>query len=207
MNVSRGTPVTKPGAWRVVYLSIARHWRTAFSRDLKSEMRVPINATNSRVHPGAFEGLDLDSGRALRNLEVPELRARCRFESGKVRAVIVTPTYGRGDLIYTRGRGKYGGRASSEFTLEVIGVDVVRVRDMCDEDALAEGVEVLPKLARINGGPTDWFRLAWEDRYGVRAWNLNEWCWVLRVRVHHEQVDKLLKRWEADGYERRTPRG
>ena len=192
MNVPRGTPVTAPGAWRVIPLFLPRAWRAALARDLKTELRVPITAKNSRVHPGTFAGLDLDSGRARRT-EVPELRARCRFESGNVRAVTVTPTLGRGDLLWIR--TPRGARARSRLTLQLIGVGVARLQDMGDVAALNEGVTVLPHDRRKHLSPRDQFAEAWEETYGAHSWRANPWVWIYRFNVHEEQVDRLLEQW------------
>jgi hypothetical protein len=187
-------PKTLAGSCQVRCLHLPRPWRVAFMRGLKLQLRLPVTRGNSWVHPGSFAGVDLESGRA-RHGEVPELRARCEFASGKVRAVTVTPIYGRGDLLWVR--APRGARRRSLMTLEVLSVGVARVRDMTEADARAEGVGALPLFMRKHGKPVQWFRHFWEEQHGGRAWHRNPWCWVLTVQAHHEQVDKLLKRWEA----------
>lgn len=194
MNVPRGTPVTAAGAWRPLPLWLPRSMRAALARELKTECRIPIGPRNAQVHPGKFGGLLLDSGRARRR-ETVELRARCVFPSGNLRAVTVTPIYGRGDLLWVR--PTRGGRARSVETLEVTAIDVGRVQDMTEADALAEGVEALTDRARKDGQPRQWFRGYWEAAHGPQAWRSNPWCWVVSFRVHHENVDKLLERWRA----------
>ena len=194
MNVPRGTPVTKAGAWRAVCLHLPRPYRLALARDMKSELRMPLTRDNSTVQPGHFAGLDLESGRARRG-NVPELRARCEFPSGKVRVVTVSPTFGRGDLLWVR--NPKGTRALSRLTLEVVSVDVARLQDMSDANARAEGVGALPARLRFHGTPRDWFAMWWETWKGPRAWRRNDWVWVLRFRTHHENVDDLLARWRA----------
>jgi hypothetical protein len=196
VNVPRGTaPLTRPGAWRVVCLHLPRPWRIALQRGLKNELRVPLVRDNSTVHPGRFRGLDLESGRARYHGEVPELRARCAFASGNVRAVTVMPKFGRGDLLWVR--SPRGARRRSSVTLEVIDVRVARLQDMTDANARAEGVGALPLRLRNSGTPRDWFAKFWEVRHGGRSWRRNPWVWVLRFRVHDENVDKLLERWRA----------
>lgn len=175
-------------------LCLPRPWRVALMRDLKCEIRLPVAAGNSSVHPGKFRGLDLESGRARRR-DTVELRARCLFPNGSMRAVTVTPIYGRGDLLWVRVRR--GARRRSLLTLEVTGVNIARVQDMTDEDAVAEGVGALPLRMRKHGTPRQWFRNMWEQTHGPRAWRSNEWCWVVSFRVHHENVDRLLERWRT----------
>lgn len=191
MNVPRGT---KRNARRVHLLKLPPPWRVAFMKGLKLQLRVPVTRANSLVHPGSFAGVDLETGRA-RPGEVPELRARCEFMSGKVRAVTLTSIYGRGDLLWVRSPS--GARARSTMTLELLSVGIVRVRDMSNDDARFEGVEALPHYMRKSGSQTQWFRSFWEEMYGGQSWHGNPWCWLLTVRVHNEQVDKLLERWEG----------
>lgn len=196
MNVPRGTrPKTRPEGWRVKCLHLPRPWRIALGRGQKNVLRVPLTRRNSVVHPGKFGGLDLESGRARPGTasSVAQLRARCLFPSGAMRAVTVTPTYCRGDLLWVR--SPRGSRKRSHLTLEVLSVDVVRVRDMNDRDALDEGVGALPLRLRNVGFPRDWFAHFWEVQYGTRSWRANAWCWVLKFEVHEENVDDLLASW------------
>lgn len=194
MNVPRGTaPLTKPGSWRVVCFHLPRPWRIALQRGIKTELRVPLARDNCTVKPGYFRGLDLDSGRAKYHGEVPQLRARCLFLSGNVRAVTVLPKFGRGDLLWVR--TPRGARKRSTLTLEVIEVRVARVQDMQDEHARAEGVGALPLRLRSSGSPRDWFAHFWEVRHGARSWRRNPWVWILKFRVHEENIDELLARW------------
>lgn len=197
MNVPRGTlpPVTARGSWRVAVLHLPRPYRLALGRGLKSELRLPLTRDNCTVHPGRFAGLDLDSGRARRN-GVAQLRARCEFESGQVRAVTVLPKFCRGDLLWVRAPRQ--ARKRSRLTLEVTGVDIARVQDMTDADAVAEGVGALPLRLRSSGGPRHWFANWWDAWRGSRSWRQNDWVWILRFRVHEENVDALLERWGAD---------
>lgn len=167
----------------------------AIASGTKTELRIPLTAENCVVHPGSWAGLDLDSGRARRG-SIPQLRARCRFDSGNVRAVTVMPKTGRGDLLWVR--RPRGSRAQSGYTLEVTGVDITRVQDMTNADARAEGAEELPARMRRYGNPRDWFAEFWEEWKGAHAWRRNDWCWVIRFRVHREQVDRLLERWREE---------
>lgn len=196
MNVPRGTqPRTRRDAWRVKCLLLPRPWRIALLRGLKTELRVPLSSRNCVVHPGKFGGLDLESGRARPGTvaTIPQLRARCLFPSGSSRAVTVTPTFCRGDLLWVRAARR--SRKASRLTLEVLSVDVVRVRDMSDADARAEGVAALPFRLRHYGTALHWFAEFWEVQHGGRAWRANAWCWLLKFQVHHENVDDLVFRW------------
>lgn len=164
----------------------------------KDTTRRIVTAQNSLVHPGTFDGLDLETGRA-RRLEVPELRARCTFESGRVRVVTITPKTRRGAIFWEK-TGRFGSRAASERTLEVVRVDVARVQDMTDADAIREGVEFvqLPARAKHTGmKPRDRFAWLWDSINGKGSWASNPWVWVYRYRVFHENVDRMIERWEA----------
>lgn len=188
-NVSRGT--VRPILFR-------KEMRAANAAGVKTCTRRIVATTNSLVHPGTFAGLDLDTGRA-RRLEHPELRARCTFESGRVRVVTVTPTVRRADIFWAKA-GRFGSRAKSDQTLEVLGVDVARVQDMTDEDAWREGmgyVQMPPRFPVAQITPRGIFAWLWDQINGKGAWARNDWVWVYRYRVYPENIDAMLARWES----------
>ena len=176
----------------------------ALADGAKSQHRILISAENSTVHPGQFSGLDLSTGRARHAggpPNLPQLRARCTFESGKTRAVTIRPRFIAGDLLWVYDpRGKR--RGSSKFTLEVISVGVSRVQDMLDSDARAEGVgsvrppavmRFLTDVGQYGWHAEEWRRRCWPRRPDL--WAGNPWVWVVLFAAHRVQVDRLLAQW------------
>lgn len=154
------------------------------------------------MQPGSFEGLDLDTGRARRK-DPPELRARCTFQSGNVRVVTVTSRVLRGDLFWVK-TGRFGARKDSKLTLDVVGVDVSRLQDMSNEDAIEEGVELVmvPKKrvpAVVLTSPRERFAWLWNQMYGggKDSWEANPWVWTYRYLAFEENVDALETRRAA----------
>lgn len=97
-------------------------------------------------------------------------------------------------------------RWATRLTLEVTDVRVERVRDICDDDALAEGVvlAINPIAGRdINidgeywsGGPTRMFRELWNSLNAKRGfgWGKNPWVSATTFKVHRGNVDALADR-------------
>ncbi|MFP1727983.1 hypothetical protein ACLEDU_02370 [Lonsdalea quercina] len=77
-------------------------------------------------------------------------------------------------------------RQASRITMEITGVRVERLRDLTDEDAVAEGA---PKLEHLPYNPQDhkkartWFRGVWSGIYGEESWSSNPWVWVVEFKV------------------------
>lgn len=79
----------------------------------------------------------------------------------------------------------YMPKLASRITLEVTAVKVERVRDITDDDALAEGVATaIPPIAGIDididghywpGGPKRMFKELWTSIHGEDAWERNDW--------------------------------
>jgi hypothetical protein len=148
----------------------------------KIATRRVVNAGNSFVLPGVFANLDLSSGRRKSIAGENIIRARCRFNAGE-RVVSVHSKIQPADLLWVR-RGQRGGtRASSTLTLEVWAVDVSRLHDMTDVDAIDEGV-----------GSREEFRALWCDINGPASWVENPWVWTYRFTVHELNIDELLER-------------
>jgi len=188
-SVSRGT--VRPMLFR-------REMRAANLQGIKRCTRRIVAANNSAVQPGAFAGLDLETGRA-RPLLHPELRARCTFESGRVRVVTVTPVVKVGDLFWEK-TGRFGSRALSKMTLEVRAVGVGRVQDMSEHDAEEEGVDLVelpPKAAARVVNRRDRFAWLWDSINGKGSWAANPWVWIYRYQFHPLNIDDLLERWES----------
>lgn len=176
--------------------------REATAKKVKRATRRIVTANNSKVQPGKFDGLDLDSGRA-RTADPPELRARCQFESGDVRVVSVTPVVKKGDLFWVKA-SRFASRAASNLTVGVLSVGVCRVQDMTDADAIEEGVELvkLPKkLEQSKPTPRERFAWLWDSINGTTgpdSWTANPWVWVYQYATFTENVDDLLARWERN---------
>jgi hypothetical protein len=181
-------------------LYLTRYERDALASEVKDTVRFPVTADNSGVRPGSFEGLDLETGRARRDpvLDFGTIRARCRFPSGATRAVTVWPVPRIGDLFWVKEGGAAGRRSTSQWTLEVIGVESGRLQDLSDKDALREGAALMRPITGEQLSPRETFAAAWNDRYGRDrggrlTWRANQWVWIVRVRRHRLNVDELLK--------------
>jgi len=99
-------------------------------------------------------------------------------------------------------------RWASRLTLEITDVRVERVQDISEEDAKAEGIEIVGGFASLNpyrnyliGKPGQMqqhcsyaprsFQTLWDSIYS--NWNDNPWVWCAEFRVIHANVDEVLK--------------
>lgn len=93
-------------------------------------------------------------------------------------------------------------RWASRITLEITGVRVERVQDICEEDAIAEGIEsCTDNLGQIHSNPTrlymafpergggffrarDAFECLWDSINAKRGvgWSENPWVWVVTFK-------------------------
>ena len=80
-------------------------------------------------------------------------------------------------------------RWASRITLEITGVRVERLRNISEEDAIAEGVEnIAPNQWRdYEDGrtvicPCGSFRTLWTKINGRESWDANPWVWVVEFR-------------------------
>jgi hypothetical protein len=82
-------------------------------------------------------------------------------------------------------------RWASRITLEVTGVRVERLQDISEADAVAEGIDLQPRLAVYSkdGGckwepanPIQVFCDLWESLNGPGSWDANPWVWVVEFR-------------------------
>lgn len=83
-------------------------------------------------------------------------------------------------------------RWASRLTLEITDVRVERLRDIDRGDCMAEGCP-FPNMA-VND-PIGWFSGLWDSIYN--NWDANPWVWVVEFKVHHCNVDALLREREA----------
>lgn len=78
-------------------------------------------------------------------------------------------------------------RWASRITLEITNVRVERLRDISEEDALAEGC-VSTAVANEKGDdynglyPTEHFYRLWDSIYGKGSWFANPWVWVIEFK-------------------------
>lgn len=146
----------------------------------KRATRRIVAAGNSKVEPGQFRNVDLETGRARRSPTESCLRARCEFAAGE-RVVTISSLIQPAALLWVR-KGQAGStRASSRHTLYVRAVDVSRLHDMTEADAIEEGFQ-----SRAH------FNTFWRQMYGRGSWNPNPWVWIYRFTLHRLNVDKLL---------------
>ena len=87
-------------------------------------------------------------------------------------------------------------RRLSRYTLLLTDVRVERVREISEEDAMAEGAApsfttdggTLVSQPRYRYG----FRDLWASIHGTAAWSLNDWAWALTFRPIAANVDAVL---------------
>lgn len=104
-------------------------------------------------------------------------------------------------------------RWASRLTLEITDVRVERLQDISEEDARSEGIQSKPGIAVIEGkqtpspvyfvgglhpegSPSEAFRSLWSSIYS--NWHTNPWIWVVEYKVHHCNVDALLRERETE---------
>lgn len=84
-------------------------------------------------------------------------------------------------------------RWASRITLEITDVQVQRLQEISDEDALAEGLRSdgslgaqcsveLPGHRTHHDSPKECFRLLWESIHGPGSWDVNPFVWVIVFR-------------------------
>lgn len=125
------------------------------------EFRVPVRASNTRVLPGVFEDVLLETGRGRPLVQVgatlTEIRAQAMVNK-RQRWVTLSPRYEAGD--YVQVTVSFSRRAKVLYRIKQ--VHGRRVRD------------VLPG-ARFD-------ITAWADRHGNALLLENPWCWCLIMR-------------------------
>lgn len=78
-------------------------------------------------------------------------------------------------------------RDASRFTIKLLNVNVKRLQDISEEEAISSGVEFFPKRKDMQGGYT-WvnsskieFMRMWDSYNKTCNWNSNPWVWVLKI--------------------------
>lgn len=160
-----------------------------------------VTGGNALVQPGKFENVNLETGRASHVGGRNVIKARCRFPAGE-RAVTIESKVKPDALLWVR-RGQAGGtRAASTLTLEVWAVEVSRLQDMTDKDAIAEGVMPWRNEYAVNAAgdlhhatPRLTFWALWDsiNGRGRDGWDANPWVWTYRFTVHRMNIDQLLE--------------
>lgn len=203
-KVPRGTKPAGPQAYPILFRAAMVKATEAGAKDTTRRI---IKASNSILTYGPFSGLDLEAARALPapgTLAVPCIYPRKQFRAGVTddmqrRIVEVRPRVQVGDFFWQKA-GRFGSRAKSTATYEVLGVEVRRLQDMTDADAVREGVAHVhvptnfPLHARAPRGIFAWL---WDSINGKGSWSKNPWVWVYRYQFIPENIDTVLAACEA----------
>lgn len=105
-------------------------------------------------------------------------------------------------------------RWASRLTLIVTDVRVQRLKDISEEDVLAEGAPLCPYhsdytqdgsnpyMCTIEGrhgtqSPHAWFHRLWDSINGPEAWEANPWVVAVSFEVHQCNIDQLHQQMEA----------
>lgn len=97
-------------------------------------------------------------------------------------------------------------RWASRLTLEITDVRVRRLQDISEEDARAEGIYEYNRVGDDassdtwgigegfrSGTPREAFKYLWESIHGPGSWDANPFVWALTFKVHHCNVDAVMK--------------
>jgi hypothetical protein len=87
-------------------------------------------------------------------------------------------------------------KAAARIWLQVESIAVERLRDITEEDAIAEGVNLAEGLIKgemlwkdyehdLNNlsNPKSSFKTLWRSINGAESWEANPWVWVVRFKV------------------------
>ena len=91
-------------------------------------------------------------------------------------------------------------KEAARIFLEVTNVRVERLKDISEEDAIAEGIErvsIAPFVHRFQNylcnnkfiGPKESFKTLWMKINGIDSWNTNPWVWVYEFKVVEKPKD------------------
>jgi len=95
----------------------------------------------------------------------------------------------------------YMPRWMSRMTLELTGVKSEKLKEISHEDVLAEGISSEQAYEAIAGQSRYFigeayqkaYAALWDKLHGSGAWDVNPFVWVLRFKVHHCNIDELIK--------------
>ncbi|MEW9586767.1 hypothetical protein [Paraburkholderia sp. DGU8] len=82
-------------------------------------------------------------------------------------------------------------RAASRITLDVTGVRVERLQDICEADAIAEGIAKTAAgfwstygRSGVDGtySPVSSYHCLWDSINGADSWDANPWVWVVEFK-------------------------
>jgi hypothetical protein len=78
-------------------------------------------------------------------------------------------------------------RWASRITLEITGVRVERLKDISEEDAIAEGTTITDSIVSDDAvhASRAWvesYRRLWEQINGAGSWDTNPWVWAIGFR-------------------------
>jgi len=80
-------------------------------------------------------------------------------------------------------------RTASRIALEIACVRVERLRDISDEDCIAEGIGLAESAIGVQmthptgeSMPRSLYRAVWERLNGSGSWDVNPWVWVVKFR-------------------------
>jgi hypothetical protein len=101
-------------------------------------------------------------------------------------------------------QGMFMPRWASRMELEITDVRLQRLQDISEQDAAAEGVQVVRDGVTEDDyladeededllGAVDLYRAVWESLHGVGSWDQNPWIWVVTIRTV-QQLDTAVKR-------------
>jgi hypothetical protein len=92
-------------------------------------------------------------------------------------------------------------RMASRLTLELEEVRIERLQDISEDDAKAEGIKLdkgvgwfqIPGTHDYVSTAKKAYELLWSRINGPESWAANPWVWVLVFKVHHANVDTVIK--------------
>jgi hypothetical protein len=85
-------------------------------------------------------------------------------------------------------------RIASRLTLEITGVRIERLKDINEEDAIAEGCDDSYLVKNKCQPPhSRAYRYLWEDINGHGSWDANPWVWCLSFSVINRNIDNVIK--------------
>ena len=95
-------------------------------------------------------------------------------------------------------------KEAARIFLEVSNVRVERLRDISEDDAIAEGIErvsIAPFVHRFKNylcnnkfiGPKESFKTLWMKINGEDSWNANPWVWVYEFKVVEKPKDFIYE--------------